>query len=165
MGLFSGFSRLTRNLSRVVGDVAPIVAAVAPIVAPGVGGFLAGALAQQFIEPGIVGARPLPVAVDPCQRPAFSAPFRARFNPSGGSPAGRDLAFFNTFQPRSAVGRQVVSRCPPNGSCPCPSSAIAAPIISDPRVAAIAQAQGLTPQQQQAIADFSGFQRNRFGRI
>jgi len=154
MGVFRFVDRLTRNLTRVVTDVAPIAAAAAPILLPGFGGIVAGAIAQQFVaEPGVVGARPQIAVTDPCQRPSFSAPFQARNFQTGGSPSGRNMAFLNTFQPRSAVGRQVVSRCPPNGTCPCPS----APVVSDPRV-------GLTAEQQQALARFSSFQASRFGR-
>lgn len=152
MGLFSGFSRLTTNLSRVLGDVAPLVQAIAPIAAPGIGGILAGSLAGAFIDsPGRVVA-----AMNPCATPpAFSAPFRAANFPSGGSPSGRQLAFFNTFQPRSAVGRQVVPRCP--SSCACPS---ASPVALSPRVAA--SVGGLSAAQiaaAQRFANFSGFGR------
>lgn len=153
MGLFSGFSRLTRNISRVFTDVAPIVAAVAPIVAPGFGGFIAGAIAEQFIQPGVVGARPVPAPINPCQAPAFSAPFQARMFTSGGSPSGRELANFNSFQPRSAVGRRVVDRCPPSGTCPtCPGTP----------VATVAQAPQLNPEQQAFLARFQ--RTNRFAR-
>jgi len=167
MGIFSIFNRAATNLNRVLGDVAPLVAAVAPIAVPGFGGFVAGALAQGFIEPGVVGARPVPVPMNPCQAPAFSAPFQASNFPSGGSPSGRELANFNSFQPRSAVGRQVVPRCPPSGTCPCPTTAAAAPMISDPRIAAAVQMQGLDPVQQAAVARFTNFQsasQTRFGR-
>lgn len=166
MGLF-------RNIRRVLGDIAPIVSVVAPIVAPGIGGFLSGAIAQQFVPRGVVGARPVPRPANPCQPPAFSSPFQSANFPTGGSLPGRGLAFLNTFQPRSAVGRVALDRCPPS-RCPCPSAVapsrltpaqqsaidrfgIRAPVASVAPVATAPIARFQPTESQQAIAARFGF--------
>lgn len=151
MGIF-------RNIQRVLADIAPVVAAVAPIVAPGLGGIIAAQIARGFIPRGVVGARPVPAPANPCQAPAFTSRFQSANFSTGGSLPGRGLAFFNTFQPRSAVGRVALDRCPPT-TCPCPATA-ALPAT----VAALPQVAGLSPEQQAAVARFTNFSRDRFGR-
>lgn len=172
-----------RNIQRIIGDVAPLVAAVAPIVAPGIGGFLAGAIAQQFVRRGVVGARPVPRPANPCQPPAFSSPFQSANFPTGGSLPGRGLAFLNTFQPRSAVGRVALDRCPPS-RCPCPSAvapsrftpaqqsaldrfgirAPVAPVVAAPVVPAPVVAASVTPTLSQQNF-FNRFVRQQSGTL
>jgi len=150
MGLLSTFSRLIRNVDRIVEDVSPIVGTVAPFVFPGPGGFIISTLAQAATQsaptrPPVSAIRAGASFVRPTCRPmgvvgrAFSAPFQARNFPIGGSFAGRTVVPGG----RIPVGRDIVQ--PPA----CPTRFVPTPITPAKAVeiadVAVASAPAVSP--------------------